>query len=460
MSAPRDRSWSDERIEAAYRSMVGQGSAPDAIPAAMAAIERGGPRPSNRLLRTWRPTHPLAGLATAILVVCVLGAALVYRAGMPAAASPTPAFSVEPPQAMNVSQAITAMAAGGLTDTDLLTVQGWLQPMPLLPVMSCPTFMPEYAFGIPPDLRCGATLLTLSEPQDGQGPSFKIVVLDGTSLPEQLANHPSTALQAVVVGHVHDRRASLCSAEVRSECEAAFVLDQIASLDGTALGPSFAVVRGESNPTPRMSEAQVLTALDPVLFPGSYVVSVTAVTLYDAVSAYMPAFGPSGGGDAILWYVRVTGQPPTTPPMPGAHLGSGVLVVDDLTGAFRGGGGWGWDPAKIGIVMPDGTISLRTTNWLPGGTCAGVGLDAVLRGSRDDPRVVWLEYNFAAWYSPDPAAPEPTILWPAGYRARFTPEIEILDATGTVVLRDGDHVDGACGNDPDTNTEYLEPPFR
>jgi DNA-directed RNA polymerase specialized sigma24 family protein len=45
-------------------------------------------------------------------------------------------------------------------------------------------------------------------------------------------------------------------------------------------------------------------------------------------------------------------------------------------------------------------------------------------------------------------------------RARFTPKLEILDATDNVALRDGDAIQGACGNNPDTNTLYLEPPFR
>jgi hypothetical protein len=112
--------------------------------------------------------------------------------------------------------------------------------------------------------------------------------------------------------------------------------------------------------------------------------------------------------------------------------------------------------------MPDGTVSLHTSNWLPGGFCAGVGLDAVLRGSPGDPRVAWLEVNLPAGYSPEASTsgPEPTVVWPAGYRARFAPNVEILDASGNVVLRDGDHIDGACGNDPDTNTLYLEPPFQ
>jgi hypothetical protein len=96
---------------------------------------------------------------------------------------------------------------------------------------------------------------------------------------------------------------------------------------------------------------------------------------------------------------------------------------------------------------------LPTTNWLAGGVCAGVGLEAVLRGSPSDPRVAWLENNIGGQSRIE-------VSWPAGYRARFNPNLEILDENGKVVLRDGDAVGGACGFDPDTGTAYLEPPFQ
>ena len=73
--------------------------------------------------------------------------------------------------------------------------------------------------------------------------------------------------------------------------------------------------------------------------------------------------------------------------------------------------------------------------------CAGVGLSTVLRGDPADPRVAWLE-RLADRTRMD-------VVWPAGYRARFAPGLEILDATGTVVVHEGDAVEGACvvGND-------------
>jgi hypothetical protein len=68
--------------------------------------------------------------------------------------------------------------------------------------------------------------------------------------------------------------------------------------------------------------------------------------------------------------------------------------------------------------------------------CRGVGTDAVLTGDRSDPRVAWLT-------SPDGSG-RADLIWPPGYKAQFAPNLEILDASGAVVFRAGDHVDGGC----------------
>ena len=73
--------------------------------------------------------------------------------------------------------------------------------------------------------------------------------------------------------------------------------------------------------------------------------------------------------------------------------------------------------------------------------CRGVGLDAVLTGDRSDPRVAWL-------VGPDGTGRQ-DLIWPPGFSARFSPNLEVLDATGAVVLRAGDHVDGGCVASPD-----------
>ena len=144
----------------------------------------------------------------------------------------------------------------------------------------------------------------------------------------------------------------------------------------------------------------------------------------------------------------------------GMERGS-MILMDDATGKLRGAGGWGFVSAIASSYspsprspLPDGLYPLPTVNWLAGGACAGVGLDAVLRGSPSDPQVAWLESSMGGTLS------RRDVTWPAGYHARFTPNIEILDENGSVVLRDGDHVEGACGYNPDTGWTYLEPPFK
>jgi hypothetical protein len=392
-------------------------------------------------------------LATALLVVSVIAAAVVYRTSQAANGSPGAGIRLS---TMSVSQAIDAMNSGGLTSTDLIAVEGWLQP-DRTPPIACPTLTVDGSFGV----GCGVNELTVSERPDGQGPNFDAIILAGTTLPDPIATRIEQPVQGLLVGHIHDLRASLCSANARVDCQSRFVLDQVATLDGQAIGPSVGVVNGESYPKPRLSQSQVSAALASVLRPGTQIVSMTAVSLLDAHQLFSPGLAPSGDGSQVIWYVRVAGSPPAAPSMPGSHAGSGLVVLDDATGSYLGAAGWGWDPAKAGVVMSDGTVSLHTTNWLPQDSCRGVGLDAVLRGSPDDPRVAWLESAQALPPGfPSPSGPPVTIVWPAGYRARFTPKIEILDADGTVVLRDGDRVEGACVNDPDTNTMYLQPPFK
>jgi hypothetical protein len=102
-----------------------------------------------------------------------------------------------------------------------------------------------------------------------------------------------------------------------------------------------------------------------------------------------------------------------------------------------------------------GELALPTTRWItdPPGLCAGVGLDAVLHGDPRYPDIAWLENRI------HPGPHRIDVVWPVGYRARFAPKLEVVDATGTVVLREGDVVTGACGV-LDDGRPYLAPPFR
>ncbi len=83
---------------------------------------------------------------------------------------------------------------------------------------------------------------------------------------------------------------------------------------------------------------------------------------------------------------------------------------------------------------PSPTPAIRTIDTT-GQECAGVGLaDATLHGSPTDPRVVWLE----------PGPGDLSVVFPTGFTARFVPSLEVLNASGSVVLREGDRIEGAC----------------
>lgn len=82
------------------------------------------------------------------------------------------------------------------------------------------------------------------------------------------------------------------------------------------------------------------------------------------------------------------------------------------------------------------TFALPTVNGASD-ACAGIGLvGATLTGDPHDPRVAWLK-------SPANGG-RIDIVFPPGFSARFTPRLEILDAAGQVVARDGDPVEGGC----------------
>jgi hypothetical protein len=82
--------------------------------------------------------------------------------------------------------------------------------------------------------------------------------------------------------------------------------------------------------------------------------------------------------------------------------------------------------------------------------CAGIGVSASLRGDATDPRLAWLV---------DKVGRRIEVTWPPDYRARFNPKLEVLDADGVVMLREGDAVSGACVTS-DPLVLHLESPFR
>lgn len=81
------------------------------------------------------------------------------------------------------------------------------------------------------------------------------------------------------------------------------------------------------------------------------------------------------------------------------------------------------------------------------GGCRDIGLSgAELAGSPEDPRVAWLDLDGGG---------RREIVWPPGFTARFTPQLEVLDAAGSIVFRAGDSISGGCTAGPADNPAAL-----
>jgi hypothetical protein len=86
-----------------------------------------------------------------------------------------------------------------------------------------------------------------------------------------------------------------------------------------------------------------------------------------------------------------------------------------------------WLPAEASLVLgPNETPH----------ACAGVGADAIPRGSPADQRCAWLEDKATGARS--------ELVWPTGFVARFAPNLEVLDAAGRVAYSGGDPIKGLC----------------
>lgn len=110
------------------------------------------------------------------------------------------------------------------------------------------------------------------------------------------------------------------------------------------------------------------------------------------------------------------------------HAASKVVVALLLAGAVGACG-------LVGV-----TSGLPSNPAWHGGCRIKVGHVVTLHGSATDPRMTW---------AIDQSSGERLdLLWPVGYRVRFSPGLEVLSKEGVVVGREGDLVVRACRADP------------
>jgi hypothetical protein len=116
---------------------------------------------------------------------------------------------------------------------------------------------------------------------------------------------------------------------------------------------------------------------------------------------------------------------------------------------------WVATSSGTGLPTPGPTppvIALPTVTDL---ACSAIGVGGwTITGSPSDPQVVWL-------VSGDGTRMATKLVWPPGYRARFNPDLQILDANGLVVYLDGDQVLSGCDQGPSSDpqsTMLILPP--
>lgn len=475
--------WSDERLDAAYGAMADRTAPYDVAAATVAAVRRAAEeRPSRRarfITALGRPASRLLGGGVAVVIVAVIVAGLALRSttgpttGPSSQAEPT---TVDGLPVQTVSQALAAEKSGAIVGDSLVAIKGWYNPM--FP-MGCPAETPGPALVE----TCASPRLVItenkeqlvvfenggvSENQTPSGPYLDALEPEGSYVGSLLPSGDTMSqdtyrpLPVVIVGHFHDVRAAACGSD-EAACDAAFVVDRLAWLDGKSFGPNVWIGADSTGQalTPRLDANGVAAALRSALDPEDAIVSMDAVGLVDLYTL-QPGRGVSGGAGQgnpnIQWYVRVAGPQPRWPEMAFQGGSSGWFVVEDDSGQLRAVGGWGFvsaqDASYVPSVrtLPSGDLALPTINQLPYNICAGVGADAVLHGSATDPRIAWLESSTG---STTPQRID--VAWPAGYRARFAPSLEILDENGNVVLTDGAHITGLCSGGPPA---LMEPPFQ
>ena len=111
-------------------------------------------------------------------------------------------------------------------------------------------------------------------------------------------------------------------------------------------------------------------------------------------------------------------------------------------------------PLPSATPLPSGFVAIPTLSGQPPGgwtpvACAGVGFaDSILHGDPTAAVPVWIE--------PLPPGPATTIevVWPHGFSARFTPHLELLDSSGTLIAREGDRLT-ALGGSAKTETQWV-----
>ncbi len=245
--------WDDDRLDAAFASVATQHPTPvDLVAPTWSAIAR---RPRYRF--AWSGLVGAAAIV-AVVVAVVGGLSLGYQgvrqtadpspsattpAAAPGSSTAAPTTSGLGSPTMTVGDAIAVRDAG--IDDREIAVGGWYVERGALP---CPLFVTVS----PLQLHCPEMFQWLMQEPESlftrtgsgetmrqpSGPALNPALdgLEGSWVPTRLGSSPTPIpIEIVMVGHFDDAGAAACPPTEVQACRDRFVVDEVRSVDGTAL---------------------------------------------------------------------------------------------------------------------------------------------------------------------------------------------------------------------------------
>jgi hypothetical protein len=307
-------SWDDARLQAAFSARAAR-AAPTPIGLADAARAAIG----SDVAPEGRRIGFLAAAAAGVAVLVLGGVAILATIdhGPPAADQATERATTSVAglgEPINVSAAL-AIRTDHPDDRELV-VAGFLSTHGFI---SCDT---NEAFGNPARVGCPAEFEWLTERPEilwkttgtvtigslPTGPAFhSSLVLTGPPVRSNAPAERYEPVPVVLVGHFHDRRAALCSADEVSACGETFVVDRVAAVDGERRGVE-TVLRNErwDEATQKFVTEQPVALQDDVdrlvlvAAPGSTILSRLLL-----IGAEVASVEPVLAGDAAITQARL-----------------------------------------------------------------------------------------------------------------------------------------------------------
>jgi len=226
------------------------------------------------------------------------------------------------------------VAVGGYFDASLPPL-GCTKPIGISPLLDGCTNPWQFLMAHPEAIHTGLSGETVRTPT---GPSLAVTFDGIPALVPDLALGATTDYvpqQVVLIGHFHDRRATLCQADLAQQCGDRFVVDAVAWINGHALPIPVAVdLREPGNSVITVTQQAKVRAF--LANPGVYQVLATITVPGDRLTRIEPGITAETGIDlqSILVLIHTVAREPSTD--------SPDAFVVDSTGQFWTDTGPSW----------------------------------------------------------------------------------------------------------------------